>query len=151
MVGSPPSPRGGHTAVVHGDTMYAFGGPPASVDSAGSQWLSEDRARPLRPRPARPAPPALAAPAAAGALLRLAAARCALASEAASRLASAVPPPRAGKSGRSPFNDLCEFSFEKSTWKAVKVGAAHTPAPRCAHVCVVHARSLFVFGGCVLA
>ena len=24
--GSPPSPRGGHTAVVHGDTMYTFGG-----------------------------------------------------------------------------------------------------------------------------
>lgn len=24
--GSPPSPRGGHTAVVYGDTMYAFGG-----------------------------------------------------------------------------------------------------------------------------
>ena len=61
-----------------------------------------------------------------------------------------------GKSGRSPFNDLCEFSFEKSAWKALKVsdkvGAEkQAPAPRCAHVCVVHARSLFVFGGCVLA
>jgi len=26
FTGVPPSPRGGHTAVVHGDTMYAFGG-----------------------------------------------------------------------------------------------------------------------------
>lgn len=26
VTGTPPSPRGGHTAVVHGSTMYAFGG-----------------------------------------------------------------------------------------------------------------------------
>jgi len=26
VTGTPPSPRGGHTAVVYGDTMYAFGG-----------------------------------------------------------------------------------------------------------------------------
>ena len=26
VTGTPPSPRGGHTAVVHGSTMYTFGG-----------------------------------------------------------------------------------------------------------------------------
>lgn len=74
--GTPPSPRGGHTAVVHKDMLYAFG----------------------------------------------------------------------GKSGRSPFNDLCGFSFETSTWTAIRLSAP-APAPRCAHVCVVQDSSLYVFGG----
>ena len=51
-----------------------------------------------------------------------------------------------GKSGRSPFNDLCSFSFERSAWQQLDAGTTE-PAPRCAHVCVVHGRSLFVFGG----
>ena len=76
--GLPPSPRGGHTAVVYGATMYAFG----------------------------------------------------------------------GKSGRSPFNDLHAFSFETNRWEQIKAGhGAPAPAPRCAHTCVVHGSSLFVFGG----
>lgn len=98
VTGIPPSPRGGHTAGVYGDTMYAFG----------------------------------------------------------------------GKSGRSPFNDLCGFNFERGSWERVQVGCvmaclrplatrsfalplaqvnSAAPAPRCAHVCVVFGHSLFVFGG----
>lgn len=74
--GVPPSPRGGHTAVVHGDSLYAFG----------------------------------------------------------------------GKSGRSPFNDLCGFDFDAGAWAQVRA-VAPVPAPRCAHVCVAHGSSLYVFGG----
>jgi len=51
-----------------------------------------------------------------------------------------------GKSGRSPFNDLHSFSFEALKWEALPAGV-EAPAPRCAHTCVVHGSSLFVFGG----
>ena len=51
-----------------------------------------------------------------------------------------------GKSGRSPFNDLCAFHFERGEWEHVAVGAPQ-PARRCAHVCVVWAQSLFIIGG----
>jgi hypothetical protein len=74
--GVPPSPRGGHTAVVYRDSLYAFG----------------------------------------------------------------------GKSGRSPFNDLCALDFERGAWAQVRT-VAPVPAPRCAHVCVAHGSSLYVFGG----
>jgi len=72
----PPSPRGGHTAVVHGDRIYTFG----------------------------------------------------------------------GKSGRSPFNDLCCLDLPSGVWEAVRAGSP-APAPRCAHVSVVHGGSLLIFGG----
>jgi len=74
--GTPPSPRGGHTAIAYGDCMYSFG----------------------------------------------------------------------GKSGRSPFNDLCCLDLETAVWTGVKLSST-APAPRCAHVCVVHSSSLYVFGG----
>ena len=74
VTGTPPSPRGGHTAVVYGERLYAFG----------------------------------------------------------------------GKSGRSPFNDLCAFDFERAVWTPLEAHEAGRvdPAPRCAHVCVVHGTPL---------
>ena len=38
------------------------------------------------------------------------------------------------------------FSFETCRWDSIKAGY-NAPAPRCAHTCVVHGSSLFVFGG----
>ena len=35
-----------------------------------------------------------------------------------------------GKSGRSPFNDLCGFSFEKNTWQQLKVDPTPQPYAR---------------------
>lgn len=37
VIGSPPSPRGGHTAVVHGNVMYAFGGKSGRSPFNGAQ------------------------------------------------------------------------------------------------------------------
>lgn len=56
--GTPPSPRGGHTAVVHGNTMYAFGGKSGrspfndlhSFDFENSSWTE------LRSGSSAPAP-----------------------------------------------------------------------------------------------
>lgn len=40
----------------------------------------------------------------------------------------------------------CCLDLTTAVWTHLRVGSS-APAPRCAHVCVTHADSLFVYGG----
>jgi len=124
----PPSPRGGHTAVVHGDSMLVFGG------CDGWNYFNDlynfcFTAREWSPvRVTGTAPGARSAPATVvhdeqGAMYVF-----------------------GGYDGARSLNDLFRFDLRTSEWSQIRV-IGSPPSPRGGHTAVVHGNTMYAFGG----
>jgi len=126
--GSAPSPRGGHTAVVHGASMFVFGGCDGwnyfndlySFSFAGREWAPV--------RVTGTAPGARSAPAT------------------VVHAEQAVMYVFGGYDGARSLNDLFRFDFGTSEWGQVRVNGS-PPSPRGGHTAVVHGDTMYAFGG----
>jgi len=123
--GTPPSPRHSHAAVVHGDSLYVFGGYDGSYksdlhefDFLQSTWSTVPAAG-RRPR--------------------------------ARYRATAVVHKNSlllygGHDGTRHLSDTHVFDFDTSTWSQLATDGP-IPPPRDSHVSAMHGNSMYVFGG----
>lgn len=126
--GSAPSPRGGHTAVVHGACMFVFGGCDGwnyfndlySFSFPGREWAPV--------RVTGTAPGARSAPAT------------------VVHAEQGVMYVFGGYDGARSLNDLFRFDFGSSEWAQVRVNGS-PPSPRGGHTAVVHGDTMYTFGG----
>jgi len=175
--GAPPSPRDRHTAVVHKDSFYVFGGFDGTSrvqDFHQYSFTSETWAPVAALRGVAPSPRHSHATVVHGSSMY-----CFGGYDGSyrndfhafnfetgcwSQVTSAGEPPRAryrascvvlgtrmclfgGHDGSRHLNDVHVFEFTTSTWCALAVEGTSPPIPRDSHVAVVHGSSVFVFGG----
>jgi N-acetylneuraminic acid mutarotase len=125
--GTPPSARYGHSATLHGDGMYVFGGIDSSKNALSdfhvfnfktNEW-SQVKATGSLPGP-----------------------RYHHSAEIFDNRLVII----GGQTAISSFlNDFIEFSFDSKTWKSVE--SKEMPSARAGHMTFVHEGSLYLFGG----
>ena len=126
--GSAPSPRGGHTAVVHGASMFVFGGCDGwnyfndlySFSFPDREWAP---VRVTGTAPGARSAPATVVHAEHGLMYVF-----------------------GGYDGARSLNDLFRFDFGSSEWAQVRVNGS-PPSPRGGHTAVVHGDTMYAFGG----